>query len=320
MLYPDFKNEDTQQDSKDVVEAILKFDLKTQLKLFAIKKYWNAKKFQMIKKLQLLDDIETKYFEKTKVILDESNKIISWETLPKQIQYKNLEKYFTPDEISKKNELIDKSLPVKDYWLKCLKNCEISNLVLPVDYDALSNLKKINISMNSSGFPYKHYTLEFEFAVNKYFSNTLLRKHYEILPDDLIMAKKGDTINWYPGNNITLKNPSQEVDFNTFNTGNKKCYSFYSKSFFLLFLDINSETENKFEEAYLKNQNLIGAEILGEVAPYSLEYHLNVIAKRNDGEEEENDSNYSSEISESDEDEQEEDSKKVLRKKRNSED
>ncbi|KAF4522087.1 hypothetical protein B566_EDAN004072 [Ephemera danica] len=120
----------------------------------------------------------------------------------------------SPGAVEEKNKKNENVKGVPDFWLVIFKNVGIlAEMVQEHDEPILQNLKDITVQLteNPMGF-----ILEFHFAPNDYFNNTVLTKQYEMKcePDEAdpfsfegpeIIKCKGCTIDWKKGKNVTVK-------------------------------------------------------------------------------------------------------------------
>lgn len=104
-------------------------------------------------------------------------------------------------------------LGIPDFWLTIFRNADLlSDMIQPHDEPLLKQLTDIKIKYDED----LSYTLEFYFAPNDYFTDTVLSKKYflrcKIDGDEPfsfegpeIYKCTGCNINWKPGKNITVK-------------------------------------------------------------------------------------------------------------------
>lgn len=109
----------------------------------------------------------------------------------------------------------EKVTGVPSFWLTIFKNVPLLNEMLQEhDEPILESLTDIRVVMRDIANP--GFTLEFVFAENEYFTNTILNKDYTlcIKPDDKdslvyegaeIVACKGCEIDWKKDKNVTVK-------------------------------------------------------------------------------------------------------------------
>lgn len=105
-------------------------------------------------------------------------------------------------------------LGIPDFWLTIFKNVQLlSDMVQEHDEPILKHLEDIKIIFNKDSMGF---SLEFHFAINEYFSNSVLTKEYQMKcePEDddpfnfegpEIFSCKGCIIDWKKGMNVTVK-------------------------------------------------------------------------------------------------------------------
>lgn len=111
----------------------------------------------------------------------------------------------------------DEDVPgVPEFWLTVFKNVNMLNdMVQEHDEPIIKNLNDIKVKFSKEGSS-AGFTLEFLFAPNDYFTNTVLTKEYEMRtepdPEDPfsyegpeIIKCKGCSIDWKKGKNVTVK-------------------------------------------------------------------------------------------------------------------
>ncbi|XP_055324742.1 nucleosome assembly protein 1-like 1-A [Sitodiplosis mosellana] len=121
----------------------------------------------------------------------------------KAMQKLHLNKYFTDETKDIKG--------IPNFWLQAIKNCTHNDdLVHECDEEALSYLLDIKVSLVNE--PDMSFTLEFEFAPNPFFENSVLAKQYFLSCDTndefygfSIIRAIGCSIEWKDGANITEK-------------------------------------------------------------------------------------------------------------------
>lgn len=110
---------------------------------------------------------------------------------------------------------------IPNFWLQAMKNCTHNDdLIHECDEEALSYLLDVKVDLLNE--PNMSFTLEFQFAPNPFFENTILTKQYILSCDTndefygfSIIKAIGCTINWKDGMNITEK--ELETFFTFFN-------------------------------------------------------------------------------------------------------
>nr|BAM20354.1 nucleosome assembly protein 1 [Papilio polytes] len=103
---------------------------------------------------------------------------------------------------------------IPDFWYTIFKNVAmLSEMMQEHDEPIIKCLQDIRVQMHEDPFGF---TLEFHFAPNEFFTNTILTKEYSMKckPDDdnplefegpEIYSCKGCEINWKKGKNVTVK-------------------------------------------------------------------------------------------------------------------
>jgi len=97
----------------------------------------------------------------------------------------------------------EKGIP--EFWGTALnKHDDVSEMIEERDEECLKALT--NIVAKTFDDPDKGFTLEFHFAENEYFTNTLLTKTYHLVDEDEIVLDKaeGCEIDWKAGKNLTM--------------------------------------------------------------------------------------------------------------------
>ncbi|KAK9944173.1 hypothetical protein M0R45_009751 [Rubus argutus] len=135
---------------------------------------------------------------------------------------------------------------LSDFWLRALSNNDVLHAkITEKDKGALRYLRDIKCSRtdNHRGFGFK---LEFFFATNPFFHNTVLTKTYDLIDGDLPILRKaiGTDIEWYSGKYLTP---------NLFKTNNwESFFNFFSPPQVPKVIDENvaKEIENQMEQDY----------------------------------------------------------------------
>jgi len=103
---------------------------------------------------------------------------------------------------------------LSDFWFKAIANHpNISQEITAEDIPALRALQDITVSHNEE---YTSFTLNFQFASNPYFTNTVLSKTYELTPNlidenPVIGDISGADISWNAGMNLCAKETKKKV-------------------------------------------------------------------------------------------------------------
>jgi nucleosome assembly protein 1-like 1 len=136
------------------------------------------------------------------------------------------------DDEPKADESAPKGIP--DFWLNALKNNEmVDDIIVQRDEACLKHLT--DITSKNFDDPTKGFTLTFHFDENPFFTNSVLTKTYHLAEDDEILIEKceGCTINWHPGQDLTVnikqKKQRQKGGKNTrVVTKSEPCDSFFN--------------------------------------------------------------------------------------------
>lgn len=169
--------------------------------------------------------LERKYQEKYQSIADKRKEIIAGEYEPTENEatFKSDDEEDTDEDDALMQERLKsiKSLPqydanvkgVPDFWLTIFRNTELlSDMIQPHDEPLLKQLSDIKIKYDED----LSYTLEFYFASNDFFTDSILTKKYFLrckidgeepfaFEGPEIYKCLGCNINWKPGKNITVK-------------------------------------------------------------------------------------------------------------------
>uniref|UniRef100_U5EZ93 Putative nucleosome assembly protein nap-1 n=1 Tax=Corethrella appendiculata TaxID=1370023 RepID=U5EZ93_9DIPT len=225
-------------------------------------------------------ELECKYQEKYQSILDKRKQILNGLYEPKDDECKwEMEEEDEDEEISEKMQKITmdmkKSMPkypedckgVPDFWLTVFKNTEIlSDMVQSHDEPILKKLQDISIVYHKEPMSY---VLEFHFAPNEYFKDSILKKTYflrcKIDAEDPFVFEgpeifkcTGCVINWNPSKNVTvktIKKTQKHKSRGAFRTISKQVPN---DSFFNFFNPPEvPEDESKLDE---ESQNILGTD------------------------------------------------------------
>ncbi|XP_055957820.1 nucleosome assembly protein 1-like 1 isoform X3 [Patella vulgata] len=176
-------------------------------------------------------DLECKYASKYVSMFDKRKEILTGNTEPtdEECDWPSEDEKDDEDKISKEDlknkvKVEDKNEEKKDdsdtkgiphFWLTIFKNVEmLSEMVQDHDEPILQHLQDIKVIFTET--EPKGFTLEFHFASNEYFTDTVLTKHYTLRfepdPEDSfsyegpeIVKCQGCPINWVKGKNVTVK-------------------------------------------------------------------------------------------------------------------
>lgn len=161
---------------------------------------------------------------------------------------------------------------IPNFWFHVFKNCTRNDdFIHQCDENALHYLDDVRVKLMNE--PQFAFTLEFEFAPNPYFDNTILTKQYILSCDNddifdgfSVIKTLGCEINWMDGMNI-VKNEGQ-----TF-------FQFFDPPKFVKNFDSNldlNEMEMKILSK-LQQDFEIGLFIKGKLIPKAVLYYLNEV-------------------------------------------
>jgi len=202
------------------------------------------------------------------------------------------------NEINKNEET--KGIP--NFWLTIFKNVQmLSEMVQEHDEPILKHLfdiKVIFLESNPMGF-----VLEFHFAPNEYFSNSVLTKEYEMkcTPEENdpfsfegpeIYRCKGCIIDWKKGKNVTIKTIKKKQKHKSRGSVRTVTKTVQNDSFFNFFSPppIPEDPEAEMEEethALLTSDFEIGHYIRERIVPRAVLYYTGEALEDEDFEEEE---------------------------------
>ncbi|CAN0901284.1 Nucleosome assembly protein 1;2 [Linum grandiflorum] len=220
----------------------------------------------------------------------------------------------TPAEGDKDEAAEEKGVP--EFWLLAMKNNEvIAEEITERDEGALKFLKDIKWSRVEEP---KGFKLEFFFAPNPYFKNTVLTKAYHMIDeDDPILEKAtGTEIEWFPGKCLTQKILKKKPKKGSKNgktiTKTEDCQSFFN--FFNppqvpeddteLDEDTAEELQNQMEQDYD-----IGSTIRDKIIPHAVSWYTGEAVQADDDglELDDDDEDDDDDVDEDDDDEEDDD-------------
>eukprot|EP00744_Colponema_vietnamica_P000617 GILI01001077.1.p1 GENE.GILI01001077.1~~GILI01001077.1.p1 ORF type:complete len:362 (-),score=192.90 GILI01001077.1:319-1320(-) len=212
---------------------------------------------------------------------------------------------------------------IPKFWLTVIKNHYMLNeMVFPADEEALAALKDVrlkNLPEGKTGF-----MLEFEFAANDYFENTLLTKQYIMVADEdyVLDHAEGSEIKWKADKCLTMKEVKKQQRNKA---GNRRTVTKQEpqESFFNFFsppaVPEEEELEEMEQEAQMELQSLIETDFeVGDVfrsklIPNAVNWFTGEAAEEEEGhmfgdddEDEDDEGDEEDEEDEEDEDEEEE--------------
>lgn len=201
---------------------------------------------------------------------------------------------------------------VPNFWLTAMKTNEVlAEEISERDEGALKYLKDIKWCRLEDP---KGFKLEFFFAPNPYFKNTVLTKTYHMIDDDEPILEKaiGTEIEWYPGKSLTqklLKKKPRKGSKNTKPiTKTENCESFFN--FFNPPQvpedddDIDEETAEELQNQMEQDYD-IGSTIRDKIIPHAVSWFTGEAVQGDEFEDIDEDDD--DEIDEDDEDEDNED-------------
>jgi len=282
---------------KEIVEAIQKLT-PTSLKLKAFAINHNLLKLKELEKIEQ-DEITQKDLEGAKAFqpsITSINEIINATRPPKEDELKNLEQYFTPEELAKKDELLAQIKPIPDYWLTAMRNHPVlKEAIKENDAAALKHLIKIEYKISEDPQHPLNYSLHFTFTPNEYFENEVLSVNLHIKEPRECTKIEGTEIKWKEGKNLTRKTVQKKQ--RNKKTGQTRTVTKEEDcdSFFNLFKDCeqcdHEHEHDDEEEDHAHDQIFDHTEwaysIFEELLPYNLEYFLGV--RKEFGEEDDED-------------------------------
>jgi len=302
---------------KEITEAIKKLN-PTSLRLKAFGINSNLLKLKELENLEQ-DEITHKDLEGAKAFhpnLAHINDLINGTRAPTEDELKNLNQYFTDEELVKKDELLSQIKPISDFWLTAIKHHALFKEVLNEnDEKALKHLTRVEYKQSEDAQHPLDFTLNFHFAANDYFENELLT--ITLHAEEQRVAKKidGTDIKWKEGKNLTRKTVQKKQKNKK--TGQTRTVSKEEDcdSFFKLFKTVEAhehdhdhdhgdDDEHDHEHGDEIDEHSEWAySILEEVIPYSLEYFLGV--RKDFGGEEGGDDDFVDDDDEDDDDDEE---------------
>ncbi|CAD8101789.1 unnamed protein product [Paramecium sonneborni] len=272
------------ENPEEIKKKIKALPLKEKLKAVALNYYLQQKKKLDIELEKEMKKLQIQFDEKAAKIYKASNEIIEGTRLLTEEELKDVDFYLEGEEATQKNQALTAE-PINGYWFKALKNSDIiAQEIKDRDDPILKSLTKIEYEPQEKS---DNFSLNFYFAPNDYFKNTVLKKKFILKDGENPVKSEGTIIEWNDGKNVTrklikkkqlekksgiVKTISQEVD---------------AESFFIFFKPINLEDKEQIEkwvqenklDKYAERMDIdydIARMIIDEIIPYSLEYYLGV--------------------------------------------
>lgn len=203
------------------------------------------------------------------------------------------------------------------FWLTIFKNVELINENLQEhDEPILEHLKDIQVKTHESPMGF---TLEFHFSENKFFSNSVLTKYYEMrsVVDEKdpftfegpeIVKCKGCVINWNKGENVTIKMVSKKQKHKSKGSVRTVQKEVQADSFFNFFSPpeiIEGQEPDEETEEILAADFEIGEIIRQRLVPRAVLYFTGEALEDDEDYEDEDEEDEEDDESESDSDEEE---------------
>jgi nucleosome assembly protein 1-like 1 len=162
-----------------------------------------------------INEIRDKYMEEHKAI-EKKYEALYEPYFAKRLQIISGQREPTDEEVSKgqgedfkeaedANQKDSGESGISEFWLLAMNNHDgVSEIIEERDEECLKSLT--NITAKCFDDPDKGFTIEFHFAENEFFTNTLLTKTYHLVDEDEIVLDKaeGCEIDWKPGKNLTV--------------------------------------------------------------------------------------------------------------------
>jgi nucleosome assembly protein 1-like 1 len=205
---------------------------------------------------------------------------------------------------------------VPDFWLTIFRHTDLlSDMVQPHDEPILKKLQDIKIKYDED----LSYTLEFHFAPNDHFTDTVLTKKYYLrckidgtepfaFEGPEIYKCTGCNINWKPGQNITVKTIKKKQKHKARGAVRTVTKQVPNDSFFNFFNPPEvPEDESKIDE---DSQNILGTDfeighfLRARIIPRAVLYYTGDVVDDDDDMEEEEEEEEEAEEEEEDENEE----------------
>jgi nucleosome assembly protein 1-like 1 len=203
--------------------------------------------------------------------------------------------YKEPDD-AKQEESDAAGIP--DFWLTAMKNHDIiGELIEERDEECLKFLT--DISAKSFDDPDTGFTLEFHFAENPFFSNTILTKTYHLVEEDEVVLDKaeGCEIAWKSGKNLTVTMTKKKVKGKGGRSGRQVMKEEPCDSFFKFFkppqipedMDEEEEDEDMGEtmEEMVEHDYEVGCAVAEQLIPKAVLWYTGEAGDHMDDEDEE---------------------------------
>lgn len=166
----------------------------------------------------------------------------------------------------------EKVVGIPQFWVCAMSHMEpLAEIITEEDVDCLEKLQNIVCIDDPDG---TGFTLEFHFAPNDYFHNSILKKHYEVpnllLDDEPILKNvEGCKIQWKPGRSLTYREVTKKQRGTGKNAGIVRTYKKKERaeSFFHFFEppkmpsadDMDEDEADRLEEAFEEDYDVAQA-------------------------------------------------------------
>ncbi|UJR38204.1 hypothetical protein I4U23_030877 [Adineta vaga] len=223
------------------------------------------------------------------------------------------------DEQKKEEE---KAVGIPEFWLQVFKNSDVlSELIKEQDESVLKHLIDVRITMKNEAAE-KGFTIEFEFAPNEFFTNTILTKFYELrtgldeheplaYEGPEIIKSKGCDIQWNKGKNVTIKLVKKRQKHKNRGTIRVVTKEVQTDSFFNFFKpptvpeDADAEVEDNDEMRSLAADFEIGHMLRDSIVPKAVLYYTGEAGDDEDGDFDEDEDDEDDDDDDDDEDPEE---------------
>jgi len=283
-------NEEDIETEKEIVEAIQKLTpAPLKLKAFAINhNLLKLKELENVEQEEITQkDLEgQKAFQPNITII---NDLVNATRQPKDEELTNLDQYFTPEELAKKDELFAQIKPISEYWLTAMKNHPVLKSALNEnDAKALKHLTRVEYKLSEDAQHPLNFSIHFHFTPNEYFENEVLTATLHIKEPRECSKIVGTEIKWKEGKNLTKKTVQKKQ--RNKKTGQTRTVTKEEEcdSIFKLFKDCeecdhdhdhdhgDDDEDEHDEHDEIFDHTEWAYSLFEELIPYSLEYFLGV--------------------------------------------
>jgi len=212
------------------------------------------------------------------------NDIINATRKPTDQELKDLAKYFTEEELAKKDELFAQIKPFEGYWLAAMRAHGLfKDVVTENDAKVLKSLTRVEYKMSEDAAHPLNFSLHFHFAANEYFDHDVLSVLLHVKEPRDCNKIDGTDIKWKEGKNITRKTVTKKQRNKKTGQTRNVTKEEDCDSFFKLFKSCeHEEHEHDHDEEDDDHDHEIFDHVewaysfFEEIIPYSLEYFLGV--------------------------------------------